>query len=679
MSTTTHCTCCPGPRGPPGHPGHPGPAGEAGINGDTGPEGDYGQAGCRGLIGRQGAPGETGNNGPCGPVGPEGMHGDQGQPGAPGCRGPQGKYGKIGPKGTRANACNLPGPPGPQGFTGNRGDCGSTGPMGLQGEQGMQGPRGMQGCQGEYGLIGQDLPGPQGPLGCQGAVGPQGQLIPGNPGPQGADGPQGPPGPQGPIGLTGTVGYIGIGQTGAPGPLDAGAVLDLTQRIDSLETDFPLCWQISTPSAPLNLATMATGSLGEQFITFDPPASDGGSTITCYTAITTPLGGSVQGTGSPLLLTGLPAGDFFVTVRAKNNAGHGLPAISGMFNIVPAPTPAPTPVPTPAPTPVPTPAPTPVPTPIPTPAPTPIPTPAPTPAPTSANVIVGDRFSNDGGLTWAPVTSGLAYRGRYNGSRAVTVNSSNSSVYSDDGLIWTNGTPLSGSPSFQDCDYGVTGFGTGWIATVNATALGANGLYFSANGISWTGIITNPMIYSFIASGGSQWVAYGASTLTNTYTLWYGNGTSFTSSAATINYSVNRLRYLNGRFFACCSGGVSTSLEYSSNGVSWTSSNANSVSTYFTDIAAGLGILVASCIGTFSIAASTDNGATWTGVAGSVGLTDINGFANIAFDPSSGRFIAWRSFGAGDRIATSTDGYNWAMSPGSTTVTGAYHDIIVRA
>jgi hypothetical protein len=299
-----------------------------------------------------------GDSGCMGLIGPEGRMGDQGQPGALGCPGPQGKDGPIGTKGTPANACHLVGPPGSQGPPGNQGPCGLYGPKGLQGERGLQGPQGPNGCQGPIGAPGPDLPGPQGFVGPRGSQGPQGQLIPGPQGMQGPKGMQGPQGPDGAPGSAGEEGFIGTGPQGPQGPTDQVTEADILQRLTDLETQFPLCWSISTPGPPQNLSTANTANMGEILVSFTPPLDDGGSPILCYTATTTPFGATVSETTSPILLTGLMGTCYTVTVRAKNAAGHGLPAVSGKFdpNFVP-PTPAPTPGPTPAPTPAPPPTP----------------------------------------------------------------------------------------------------------------------------------------------------------------------------------------------------------------------------------------------------------------------------------------------------------------------------------
>ena len=73
-------------------------------------------------------------------------------------------------------------------------------------------------------------------------------------------------------------------------------------------------------------------------MTFTPPASDGGSAITSYTATATG-GRTATGSGSPLVVTGLTNGHSYAfTVTATNEAGTG-PASSPSKTVVPATTP----------------------------------------------------------------------------------------------------------------------------------------------------------------------------------------------------------------------------------------------------------------------------------------------------------------------------------------------------
>ena len=95
------------------------------------------------------------------------------------------------------------------------------------------------------------------------------------------------------------------------------------------------------PSSPTAVA--ATGGPGSAFVTFSPPASDGGTPITGYIVTTTDVTrdayiGQTSGTSSPVTVLNLTAGDSYLfTVMAVNLVGTSVP--SGVTNIVVATTP----------------------------------------------------------------------------------------------------------------------------------------------------------------------------------------------------------------------------------------------------------------------------------------------------------------------------------------------------
>ena len=82
------------------------------------------------------------------------------------------------------------------------------------------------------------------------------------------------------------------------------------------------------PGAPAGVS--ATPGNASASVSFTPPASNGGSTITGYTVTakdnTTPANGGETGTGttSPISVTGLTNGDSYTfTVTATNGVGTG--------------------------------------------------------------------------------------------------------------------------------------------------------------------------------------------------------------------------------------------------------------------------------------------------------------------------------------------------------------------
>jgi len=79
------------------------------------------------------------------------------------------------------------------------------------------------------------------------------------------------------------------------------------------------------PTAP-NIGTAAAG-IGLAAVSFTPPVSDGGSTITNYTVTSTPGNHAATGAASPITVTGLTNGTAYsFTVTATNSVGTGNPS-----------------------------------------------------------------------------------------------------------------------------------------------------------------------------------------------------------------------------------------------------------------------------------------------------------------------------------------------------------------
>ncbi len=89
----------------------------------------------------------------------------------------------------------------------------------------------------------------------------------------------------------------------------------------------------AAPSAPTGAA--ASAGDGQAVVSFAPPASDGGSSITSYTVTSSPGGITATGGASPIAVTGLANGTSYTfTVTATNAVGTG-PASAASNSVTP--------------------------------------------------------------------------------------------------------------------------------------------------------------------------------------------------------------------------------------------------------------------------------------------------------------------------------------------------------
>src|SRR5688572_14241702 len=117
-------------------------------------------------------------------------------------------------------------------------------------------------------------------------------------------------------------------------------VVTATNSAGTATQNFSITIGATVPGAPIIGA--ATPGNGQATISFTPPASNGGSAITGYTATCTASGQTTRtgtGAGSPITVTGLTAGiTYTCSVVATNSAGAS--AASGTVSVVPVAGPA---------------------------------------------------------------------------------------------------------------------------------------------------------------------------------------------------------------------------------------------------------------------------------------------------------------------------------------------------
>jgi hypothetical protein len=85
--------------------------------------------------------------------------------------------------------------------------------------------------------------------------------------------------------------------------------------------------EVTVPGAPIN--PIAAADYAQAIVSFSVPASTGGSTITGYTATSSPGGFTASGAASPLTITGLSNGTSYTFVVVATNAlGNSLASVA---------------------------------------------------------------------------------------------------------------------------------------------------------------------------------------------------------------------------------------------------------------------------------------------------------------------------------------------------------------
>ena len=202
-------------------------------------------------------------------------------------------------------------------------------------------------------------------------------------------------------------------------------------------------------------------------------------------------------------------------------------------------------------------------------------------------------------------------------------------------------------------------FGNGKFVAVDTTKS-----YTSLDGITWTNTASLPFGNAFrdVTFGNGQFVAVGWASVGGSqlgFAFTSPDGITWTSRTAASNQRWERVRFGNGLYVAVANyntAGDTDLVMYSSDGITWTTSNI--VSRNYTGVAYGNGL--------------------WVAVASSIGgLTDLTSYSYDAITwnsvPSNGFSSSNLIFANGvftNGGAYSYDGINWAFSSGGFAFQG---------
>lgn len=262
-------------------------------------------------------------------------------------------------------------------------------------------------------------------------------------------------------------------------------------------------------------------------------------------------------------------------------------------------------------------------------------------------------YSTDEGLTWTtttcPGSSNSFFRSvSFGNNRFVAVdNNSNKSIYSLDGINWTENTL-----PFNNQNGLISNFGNNKFVVLKAFT---SQTAYSSNGVTWTsGTISSNIQWRSLAYGTDKFVAVGGAggvggiTNSGAYSL---DGISWTNFTFPISAYWNKVFYGLDKFVALDGNGETNNAAYSTDGINWTAITLP-VSDYWQDGAYGNGKFVV--VGSNKIIYSSD-GISWTEAS----YTPDPGFGGPsaqAIEFFNGKFVITSFFA---RTIISTDGINW--------------------
>jgi hypothetical protein len=425
-------------------------------------------------------------------------------------------------------------------------------------------------------------------------------------------------------------------------------------RLSALEADVLACQTETEPTPPLACVAVLDGPQTSATLTFNVPASPGGTPITGYEAVSTPGGFSASGSAPPLVVAGLDGAnaEYTFEVRAVNAVGHSLPCVTAAVGTNPVQTQLAvcqdlldTPF-----------------------------------IVGVANVFSTDRFQvwrSANGTVWAPLMDQFATFGTTGGARGIAYNGVDQwmiaanfgsslprVLYSADGSTWT----VASSPSL-DAGLSATCVAYGLDKWVVCT-LGL--MNYSFDGITWA---TASSGGTAVAHNGTDlWVAAAAPLRTSS------DGITWTSDVAVAGLTATSCVAYSAVDDVWVVGSTDSAVARSTDaGVTWT---VGAIALRVNVIAHnGIDLWVAGggLNGTGKGVNYSADAITWTAVSGPLATMSVQSVVYAA--PTGATGALWIVSGsplpgANEKVYTSSDGITWSPVINSTSLMTPNHLVL---
>lgn len=232
----------------------------------------------------------------------------------------------------------------------------------------------------------------------------------------------------------------------------------------------------------------------------------------------------------------------------------------------------------------------------------------------------------------------------------------NTVAYSHDGVNWTGGGDIIFTGDATSGGEGVFYNGDRFLAFGSGTQ---NTLAYSENGINW--IATGTSLFSTLSKGGGAITQHGVVSIDGkVLVVGESNGSSINHSANGIDWgyigtTIFQTTALdvayNGKIWVAVGDGINDTIGYSYDGVNWVGAGKSALTEKGLTVEWNGSIWLAGGRGTNKMAISSD-GVVWEAVI----QTAIVGQCKAV----TWTGLKWIALGGVNKIATSTDGINWA-------------------